>query len=72
MISHKLIEILTILASLTTILLVIMNQPQTGDTFGSKGGVSQTRRGFEKQLHNMTIASSIILLVLVLAGQIIK
>jgi protein translocase SecG subunit len=72
MITHKLIEILTIIASISTITLVIMNQPQSGDTFGSKGGIMQTRRGFEKQLHNMTVVSSVILLVLVLASQIIK
>lgn len=72
MITHNLIEILTIIASIATILLVIMNQPQTGDTFGTSGGVSQTRRGFEKQLHNMTIIASTVLLVLVLAGQIIR
>ena len=72
MTTHKLIEILTICASIATIALVVLNQPQTGDTFGSKGGVTQTRRGFEKQLHNMTIISSLALLVLVLASQIIK
>jgi protein translocase SecG subunit len=72
MITHKAIEILTVIFSIATIGLVIMNQPQTNDTFGSANTVSQTRRGFEKQLYNMTIASSLILLVLVLAGQIVR
>lgn len=72
MITHNTIEILTIIFSLATIGLIIINQPQSGDTFGTKGGVTQTRRGFEKQLHNMTIASSFILVVLVLAGQIVR
>jgi protein translocase SecG subunit len=72
MLTPKLIEILTIIASVTTIALIIMNQPQTGDTFGSKGGIMQTRRGFEKQLHNLTIISSVALLALVLISQIIK
>jgi len=72
MTTHKLIEILTIIASITTIILIVINQPQTGDTFGSKNSITQTRRGFEKQLHNMTIISSVALLVLVLASQIIK
>ena len=72
MITHNLIEILTVITSITTIAFVIMNQPQSGDTFGTSSGVIQTRRGFEKQLHYMTIASSVILLVLVLAGQIIR
>jgi protein translocase SecG subunit len=71
MITHNLIEILTIITSVTTIIFIIMNQPQSGDTFGTSGGVLQTRRGFEKQLHILTIASSVALLVLVLAGQII-
>lgn len=68
----KLIEILTVIASVTTILLIVINQPQTGDTFGAKNSMTQTRRGFEKQVHNMTIISSIALLVLVLASQIVK
>lgn len=72
MISHKLIEILTIIASVATIGLVIMNQPQTNDTFGGAGAGTQTRRGFEKQIHNLTIIVSGILLVLVLAGQIVR
>jgi hypothetical protein len=49
-----------------------MNQPQTNDTFGSANTVSQTRRGFEKQLHNLTVLSSLALLVLVVAGQIVR
>jgi protein translocase SecG subunit len=72
MITHNLLDILTIIFSVTTIGLVIMNQPQSGDTFGSSSGMIQTRRGFEKQLHYMTIISSAILLVAVLAGQIIR
>lgn len=72
MITHNLIEILTIIAAVATILLTIMNQPQSGDSFGASGGMVQTRRGFEKQLHYMTIFSSIALLVLVLASQIVR
>lgn len=72
MTTYNLIEILTIVASITTIGLVVLNQPQTGDTFGSKNSITSTRRGFEKQLHNLTILSSATLLVLVLASQIIK
>lgn len=68
----KLIEILTIACSAATILLIIMNQPQTGDTFGSKSSFSQTRRGFEKQIYNMAIFFSIALFALVLAGQVLK
>lgn len=72
MITHNLIEILTIAASVATIGLIIMNQPQTGDTFGAAGSITQTRRGFEKQVHNLTIISSTVLLLLVLAGQVIR
>ena len=72
MITHNLIEILTIIVSVATIGLIIINQPQSGDTFGTSGGMIQTRRGFEKQIHNMTILSSVVLLVLVLAGQVIR
>ena len=72
MITHQLIETLTIIASLSTIGLIIINQPQTGDTFGTKGGIMQTRRGFEKQLHTMTIVSSVVLMLLVLAGQVVR
>lgn len=72
MISHRLIEILTIIVSITTIGLIILNQPNSGDTFGGTGGITQTRRGFEKQIHNMAVISSIALLVLVLASQIIR
>ncbi len=72
MITPKLIEILTIIASVATIVLVIINQPQSGDTFGSKGGVLQTRRGFEKQLHTATILSSVAMLALVLISQVLK
>lgn len=72
MITHNLIEILTIIASVTTIILIMINQPQTADTFGASSGMSQTRRGFEKQLHGLTIISSVILLLLVLAGQVIR
>ena len=72
MITHKLIEILTTIASITTITLVIMNQPQSGDNFGSSASVTQTRRGFEKQLHTMTVVSAVIMFVLVLASQVIK
>ncbi len=68
----KLIEVLTIAVSAATILLVIMNQPQTADTFGSKSSFGQTRRGFEKQVYNMAIFFSVALFVLVLAGQILK
>ncbi len=72
MITHNLIEILTIFVSIATIVLVIINQPQSGDTFGTSGGMVQTRRGFEKQIHNLTVISSVALLVLVLIGQIIR
>lgn len=72
MITHNLIEILTIIASVATIVLIIMNQPQSGDTFGTSGGMVQTRRGFEKQIHFMTIFASVALLALVLAGQIVR
>lgn len=68
----KIIEVLTIAVSAATILLVIMNQPQTGDTFGSKASFSQTRRGFEKQMYTLSVVSATVLLVLVLAGQIFK
>lgn len=71
MITHNFIEILTIIFSVATIGLVIMNQPQSGDTFSTSSSVTQTRRGFEKQIHNLTIFSSIILLGLVLLSQII-
>ena len=68
----QLIEVLTIAVSAVTILLVIMNQPQTTDTFGAKSSFAQTRRGFEKQIYNMAIGFSVALFVLVLAGQILK
>ena len=68
----KLIEIGTVVLSILTIILVIMNSPQTGDTFGSKDTFSLTRRGMEKQIHTLAIASSAILLLLVLASQILK
>jgi protein translocase SecG subunit len=63
MLTPKLIEILTIIASVTTIALIIMNQPQTGDTFGSKGGIMQTRRGFEKFLYRFTIFLGMLFIV---------
>ncbi len=71
MITHNFIETLTIISSIVTIGLVIMNQPQSGDTFGSSGSIAQTRRGFEKQIHNLTILSSVVLLGLVLLSQVI-
>lgn len=71
MITHNLIEILTIIASVTTIIFIILNQPQSSDTYGTSGGMVQTRRGFEKQIHYLTVISSVALLLLVLAGQII-
>jgi hypothetical protein len=49
-----------------------MNQPQTGDTFGAKATFAQTRRGFEKQVYNLAIISSVALFVLVIAGQVLK
>jgi preprotein translocase subunit SecG len=71
MITHELIEMLLVIFSITTIGLVIMNQPQSGDTFGASASISQTRRGFEKQIHILTILSSSLLLALVLLSQVI-
>jgi hypothetical protein len=68
----QIIEILTIAVSAATVLLIIMNQPHTGDTFGGKVTFAQTRRGFEKQVYNLAIVSSVALFLLVLAGQILK
>ncbi len=62
----------TIAVSAVTILLIIMNQPQTTDTFGAKASFAQTRRGFEKQVYNMAVVSSVALFLLVIAGQVLK
>ena len=68
----KLIEVLTVAASAITIFLIILNQPQQGDSFGSKLSLTQTRRGFEKQIHNLAIISSVVLFALVLTTLVIK
>lgn len=68
----QILEVLTIGVSAVTVLLIIMNQPQTGDTFGAKATFAQTRRGFEKQIYNLAIISSVALFVLVIAGQVLK
>lgn len=66
------LETLTVIASVVTILLVIMNQPSNTDTFGAANTMSQTKRGFEKQIYQMAIGSSVILFVLVLATLVLK
>lgn len=68
----KLIETATVVFSVLTIALIIMNQPQSGDNFGSSESFTTTRRGMEKQVHSLTVASSVILLLLVLASQVLK
>ena len=70
--TYSLIDIALILVSLSTIGLILLNQPATGDTFGSKDTLSTTRRGFEKQIHNLTVLSSVALIVLVLASQLVR
>lgn len=72
MITHRLVDILTIIFACTTIGLVILNQPQSSDTFGGTGSIVQTRRGFEKKIHQMTILSICALVVLALASQVLK
>jgi hypothetical protein len=68
----KVIEVLTVVFSCSTIFLIILNQPGTGDTFGSKLSVTQTRRGFEKQIYNLAVFSSVVLFVLVVLTQLVK
>ncbi len=68
----KLIEVATVVFSILTIALIIMNQPQSGDNFGSSDSFTTTRRGMEKNVHNFTVISSVVLLLLVLTSQILK
>lgn len=72
MITAQLIQILTIITSALVIGLVLLNQPQTGDTFGSKDSFSFVRRGLEGKIHNLTIFASFSLLVLIIVSIIIK
>lgn len=66
------VEILTIAVSATTVLLIIMNQPNNSDSFGASQNFMHTRRGFEKQIYTAAIVFSVALFVLVLVGQVIK
>jgi protein translocase SecG subunit len=66
------VNTLTIVMSIVTVGLVLLNQPQTDSTFGSKDSFSRTRRGFESTVHKATIFSSIVLVLLVVLAQTLK
>ena len=68
----QLINFAIIALSFVTMFLVVINQPHTDSTFGSKDSFSRTRRGFEKTAHTSTIVSSVLLFLAVLASQILK
>lgn len=65
------LQIVTVVFAVLTIVLVILNQPQTDSTFGGSNSFQITRRGAEKQLHNLTIISSVIFIVVILVSKII-
>lgn len=68
----QLINFSIIALSFLTMFLVIINQPHTDSTFGSKDSFSRTRRGFEKTSHTSTIVASTLLFLAVLASQILN
>ncbi len=68
----NIINILIIVLSISTSVLILLNQPNTDSTFGSKDSFSRTRRGFEKTLHSTTVLSSVLLVLSVLALQLFK
>ncbi len=67
----SILQIATIIFGILTIVLVILNQPQTDSTFGGSNSFQITRRGAEKQLHNLTIISSIIFVIVILVSKIV-
>jgi protein translocase SecG subunit len=68
---QSILQIATVVLAILTIILVILNQPQTDSTFGGSNSFQITRRGAEKQLHNFTIISSVLLVVVILLSKIV-
>jgi protein translocase SecG subunit len=64
------LQTLTIILGLSTIALILLNQPQTDNTFGGSNSFQVTRRGAEKQLHNLTIISSVLLVLVILISKV--
>jgi protein translocase SecG subunit len=70
--TYTILQILIIFFSFITMGLILLNQPETAQTFGSKSSFEKTRRGFEKTIHTSTIISSALIIVFVLLSQIVK
>jgi protein translocase SecG subunit len=63
------VNIATAITSIALIGLILLNQPQTDSTFGSKDSFSRTRRGFESTIHRATIVAAVALIALVILAQ---
>jgi protein translocase SecG subunit len=67
---HSILQIATIVLGISTIALILLNQPQTDSTFGGSNSFQITRRGAEKTLHRLTIISSILFVAVVLLSKV--
>jgi preprotein translocase subunit SecG len=66
----NLINILLIISSALTMFLVVLNQPESSQTFGGKESFGRTRRGFEKSIHNLTVYAAAAVVVRAFLAQV--